>query len=142
MADVYSIKQSRLTGAHPTLGAFELDGFADGEAITFAFTDPSADASQGADGRSVAFDTQKSMAELEVNFFSTSPANITLTTLYNLNKVLFGTGNFTMSYTKGSTGAQYVSTTCFVTQPADDSDDNSAVPERSWTIKMLDVIVK
>ena len=86
MSDNYSIKQSRVTGVNITQGAFELNGFGDGEAITITATDDAFDSAQGADGRAVAFDTQKDQYDLEVTLLSTSPSNTILTTLYNLNK--------------------------------------------------------
>ena len=148
MADNYSINDSRLMAVHALsvspLGALDLAlGLADGNAISITQTDPSRDAVQGADGRSVAFDTNKSMFELTINYFATAEAIRKLLILHGINtvKATSGDGDFALTYIQGSTGRKYVSPKAFVMQVPDNGDDNSAVPEVEFTIKMLDVVV-
>jgi len=59
--------------------------------------------------------------------------------MYNLNRAAFGTGNFAISYQQGSSGRKFTSATAFVTQVPDFSEDNSAVPEVSFVIRMMEV---
>ncbi len=148
MSDNYSINDSRLTAVHALsvspLGTLDLAlGLADGNAISITQTDPSRDAVQGADGRSVAFDTNKSMFELTINYFATAESIFPLLALLNINKNKFtpGQGDFALTYIQGSTKRKYISPKAFVMQVPDNGDDNSAVPEVEFTIKMLDVVV-
>ncbi len=144
MADNYSINATRLTAVHLSLGPIDLAiGLADGASITLTLTDPARDAVQGGDGRSVAFDTNKDLAELTVNYLSTSPAVAQLIALHNLNKLkaTSGEGDFSLLYIQGSTGRRVASAKAFVMQIPDIGDDNTTVPENSFTIKLLDTTV-